>query len=173
MNRIPPFLLWHIPVLVVFYLLWQHHRSSTGDWVDRLIAAELAITFGYSALVLIIGRRPNEWSPRAAGLLFTSIATSVLFAGTLLLYIRDLPGYRPDIQASPPLPMTAEAAVDVARAYFLVGGPLLGYGLTVWTLSFFRQFHRLPNKVEAETSFYLTPTDADVQRLVAREKEPL
>ena len=152
MNRIPVLLRWHVPVLIVFYLLWQHHTSSTGDWVDKLIAMELTITFGYSAVVMVISRRPTEWSHRSAGLLFTSLATSVLFAGTLYLYLHDLPGYRAETVASPPTPIVTETAVDVARAYFLVGGPLLSYGLTVWMFGYWRG-HQVPDRVP-DRDFY-------------------
>ena len=124
-------LLWHLPVLVIWYLLRYHHTSSSGDWVDRLIAAELAVSFGFAAVVML--RSNDEWRPRAVGLLFTSVALSVLFAGVFWLYVHVLPSYVPTVLAHPPLPTVDERIVDITRAYFLVGGPLLAFGLAHYT----------------------------------------
>lgn len=126
-------LLWHIPVVILWFLLRYYLISSQADWVDKIIVGTLAISFGLSAVVLVLPRvvgprasRP-PWTNQTVALLFTAFALCLLFAGTLWLFAFVIPDYRPLVRAVPPEPRLSEQIVDIVRAYLLVSGPL-----TVW-----------------------------------------
>lgn len=86
--------------------------------LDRWILTGIGAVFGLASVIMLAGT--PRWSARTLGVLFTSLATFVLY-GIGLTYYGWYQGQ--------PIP---NWLLDLGRALFVVGGPLLAYGLAVW-----------------------------------------
>lgn len=105
-----------LTVALVWALL-QRYTSTESDRIDNLIVTAIAAIFALASLVMIAGT--FRWSIRAFGLLCTSLATAIIY-GT--------ESYTRNVSHRPP----QEPVLDLARAMFIVGGPLLLFGLISW-----------------------------------------
>ncbi len=110
-----------VAVLVVYILFYLHPQTPPPalDWRDDVWVSLITGTSILAALVMLLPRLPWTW--RAVGLFLTSLATAALYAGVLWT--------RHDSNPTPGIP---ETWADVIRALYVVGGPLLLYGLLVW-----------------------------------------
>ena len=102
---------------VAFLLFSQHeHAAGRPDAVDVFILVTLGITFTLAAIVMLWGTA--HWSLRALGLLGTVTGDAMLYgaAGVKALYPYTMPAW----------------ISDLVRATFIVGAPLLCYGLVRW-----------------------------------------
>lgn len=100
----------------VFYAV--HRWGENVPNMDRVILAGIGIVFGLAAAIMLAGT--PRWSARALGILYTSLATFVLYGIGLTYY-----GWYRGV----PLP---NWVIDLGRSLFIVGGPMLAYGLLVW-----------------------------------------
>lgn len=107
--------------VAVVWLLFQRHASGPSDSIDNLIVMGIvmgiAVIFAVASLVMILGT--PQWSARALGLLLTSMGTSAVYsAGTYSRHFSHKPA--------------PEWLIDLGRSLYIVGGPLLVYGLAMW-----------------------------------------
>lgn len=117
--------------IMTWGLLFTHPTAQPPhrDWVDKLVILGIASIFAAAAIVMAVSRR--SWTFRGVGVFLTSIGTAVFYGE---LGYGDIVGYKiVNGRAQLPLsPGVSEAWLDVARACFLVGGPLLALGLIFW-----------------------------------------
>ncbi|MCC6596864.1 MAG: hypothetical protein IT477_10190 [Rhodanobacteraceae bacterium] len=97
--------------------LFHRHPTQPDDPIDNLIVSGIALIFALASVVMIAGT--SRWSARALGLLLTSMGTAVLYGAAM--YSRNV-SHKP----------SPEWVVDLSRSLYVVGGPLLVYGLVVW-----------------------------------------
>jgi len=111
-----------IVATAVIYGLFYLYASPTPpetDWRDEVWIGFVTATFTLAAIIMLMPRVPWTW--RGVGLFLTSFATASLWGG--VLYSRH------DDDPSPRIP---EEWVDLVRALYIVGGPLLLWGLLAW-----------------------------------------
>lgn len=105
-----------IATAVVFSAV--HRWGEDIPNIDRIILAGIGGVFGMAAVIMLAGT--PRWSARALGILYTSLATFVLYGGGLTYYGwyrgETIPGW----------------LIDMGRSLFIVGGVLLAYGLAIW-----------------------------------------
>lgn len=97
-----------------YWLLFWFHASRPGDPVDTAILLSIAVIYSVSCLVMTWGT--GRWSLRALGILGTLSGDAVLYAS---LAVSNGGWYRP----------IPEEVTDLARAFFVAGGPLLLLGI--------------------------------------------
>lgn len=106
-----------LSAVAIVWLLFQRHTSTPDDPIDNLIVLGIAVIFAVASLVMILGT--SKWSARALGLLLTSMGTSAVYsAGTYSRHFSHNPA--------------PEWLIDLGRSLYIVGGPLLVYGLAMW-----------------------------------------
>ncbi len=108
-------LFWTIIVALV-WIAYQFYDSQRGDPFDRINLVQVAVTFALAALVQIVWTR--DWPMRTVGVLFTALGTAIVFGQSGWRWITDT-GY-------------PEWFLDIGRALYTVGGPLLLLGLILW-----------------------------------------
>lgn len=96
------------------------HPSRVNDPLDLYLGVALSCGYAIAALVQIASTR--RWTVRSTGLLFTLIGDSTLYSSITYRYFSD--GV-----AAP------EGVVDLARAFFTVGMPLLMLGIISWAVA--------------------------------------
>jgi hypothetical protein len=101
----------------IFFALYLHEYKP-GDRIDLLITTSIALSYGLSVLVMLIGTA--AWSMRSMGLFFTAIGNSTLYG--YIAYVR-VSGNTPN-----------EGWLDIARAAYLVGAPMVLVGLGIWVV---------------------------------------
>lgn len=112
-------LLIALAVVAAVWIALQFYVSGPGDGIDDLIVIEIAVSFGMAAVVQLIWT--TEWAARVIGVFLAVTGTAVFFGG--LAWTRTIadPGAR-----------SPEAVIDLARALYLVGGPLFAFGMATY-----------------------------------------
>lgn len=121
-----------------FYL---HPSPPPGqyDFWDKLIVWEIAVSFTFGAVVMLLSRK--TWTFRGVGLLLASVGIAILFL--LAGVIAELGVTRGDVPPGTILPTARmdpgirEGWQDLARAFLSVGGAGLFVGLFFWTIGRF------------------------------------
>lgn len=102
-------------------LVWvalAFHPTAGRDPLDTAILLGIGVTFLIAGVVMLLYTR--DWSLRGLGLLAVVFGDAVLYATSGVLRLLTIP-------AGP-----REGLVDVSRALFIVGAPLLLFGLIRW-----------------------------------------
>jgi len=112
-----------ILVVAVYALFWLHPAAiaPATDWIDDAWILMVTATTTLASLVMLVSRTRNAWTWRALGLLLMSLAAASLWGG--VLYSRH------DADPTPRIP---ETWVDLVRTFYIVGSPMLLWGLLVW-----------------------------------------
>lgn len=110
-------------VALVWFGLYLHASAvppQPSDPIDVAIVVGLAVVLGFAALVMLLGTK--TWSARAMGLFLTTSGTAMIYAGAAWVRLMAPPGtFR-----------APEWYSDLLRALYLVGAPLLAYGIVIW-----------------------------------------
>lgn len=112
-------LLGTLAIVGVIWVLLQFHDSSQDSLTDALIFGSISLVFSFAVIVMIIGT--PIWSARSMGLLLSSCATSILYAGAVYARIN-----------AKPIP---EPVVDLGRSFYVVASPLIAFGITMWVIT--------------------------------------
>ncbi len=117
-GSLRPLLLWIVAVLAVWALLQFHSSTIDGrpklrDPVDIGLLALLAL--GSTALVIVTMAGTRDWTVRGVGLLSIFLGDGLLWWSALIVRLHRTP--------------TPEPVVDLLRAVFLTGLPLVLIGI--------------------------------------------
>lgn len=122
----------------VYGTFYLHPSPSppVQDWRDDVWISLVTGTFAIAAVVMLLARIPWTW--RGVGLFLTSIATAAFYGATLWTRRGD--------GAVGTIP---ETWVDLIRSLYVVGGPLLLYGLIDWLGGWWRDRRQPPSSPDA------------------------
>ena len=109
--------LWAVAVSAIF-IFFRTLPADTKELFDPYIVGVIGISSVIVGIIMI--RFTAIWTARAMGLMSCMWGSAVLYNGSLLFYL---------------FPETTEyfgPVTDAARAFLLVGGPLLLFGIWKW-----------------------------------------
>lgn len=113
-----------LDALTLMLLTWgllQFHDTTLNDPIDLIVVLLIGLTYSISGLVMLLGTK--RWSARSMGLFLTAIGNATLWNSA---------AYNRLIQ--PNNPSVPEPVLDLVRACYLVGGPLVLFGLGAWVV---------------------------------------
>lgn len=98
---------------VAWGILFLHESRDADRWILMGIGSVYAL----AALVMLVGTR--RWTVRGLGLLGTIVGDALIYLGTGVARLR----WTGEL---------GEPYLDAVRAFFIVGGGLMAYGLMRW-----------------------------------------
>lgn len=113
---------WILAVIAAF-ALFMTVDDATTEKIDPYIVGLIGGTLLVVG-VIMLAFTPN-WSARGLGIVSVSLGCAVLYLGSLMFYVE------------PATKRWFNPVTDLARAFLVVGGPLLVFGILRWLNSTF------------------------------------